>query len=70
MIGWRGHLGKISPAPVTGRVVREFYDVVPDGVDITMAPLTVQKISRESMSDMMNLVGDATELIAAKGLVH
>ena len=28
MIGWRGHLGKISPAPVAGRVVREFYDVV------------------------------------------
>ena len=61
MIGWRGHLGKISPAPVAGRVVREFYDVVPDGVDITMAPLTVQKISRESMSDMMKFSSAAPQ---------
>jgi maleate cis-trans isomerase len=68
MIGWRGHLGKISPAPAAGRVIREFYDVVPDGVDITIAPLTVQKISRESMGDMMSLVGDATDLIAEKGV--
>jgi maleate isomerase len=68
MIGWRGHLGKISPAPAAGRVMREFYDVVPDGVDLTIAPLTVQKISRDSMSDMMKLVGDSTELLAEKGV--
>lgn len=68
MIGWRGHLGKISPAPAAGRVVREFYDVVPEGVDITIAPLTVQKISRELMADMMALVGSAAELLAEKGV--
>lgn len=68
MIGWRGHLGKISPAPVAGRVVREFYDVVPDGVDLTVGPLTVQTISRESMADMMKAVGSATELLAEKGV--
>ena len=68
MIGWRGHLGKISPAPVAGRVMREFYDVVPDGVDLTIGPLTVQTISRESMADMMKLVGNATELLAEKGV--
>ena len=68
MIGWRGHLGKISPAPVAGRVVREFYDVVPEGVDLTIAPLTVQKISRKSMADMMKLVGSAAELLAEKGV--
>jgi len=68
MIGWRGHLGKISPAPVAGRVMREFYDVVPDGIDLTIAPLTVQKISRESMAAMMTHVGSATELLAEKGV--
>src|SRR3981081_3227411 len=68
MIGWRGHLGKISPAPVAGRVVREFYDVVPDGVDITIAPLTLQKFARGARDDMMKHVGDATELIAEKGV--
>lgn len=68
MIGWRGHLGKISPAPIAGRVVREFYDVVPEGVDLTAAPLTVQKISRDSMADMLALVGSATELLAEKGV--
>jgi len=68
MIGWRGHLGKISPAPVAGRVMREFYEVVPEGVDLTIGPLTVQTISRESMSDMMKHVGSAIELIAEKGV--
>jgi maleate cis-trans isomerase len=68
MIGWRGHLGKISPAPIAGRFVREFYDVVPEGVDITCAPLTVQKISRDSMEQMLALVGSATELLAEKGV--
>lgn len=68
MIGWRGHLGKISPAPIAGRFVREFYDVVPDGVDITCGPLTVQKISRDSMADMLKLVGGAAELLAEKGV--
>lgn len=68
MIGWRGHLGKISPAPVAGRVMREFYDVVPDGIDLTIGPLTVQKISRDSMADMMKLVSSATELLAEKGV--
>ena len=68
MIGWRGHLGKISPAPIAGRFVREFYDVVPDGVDITCGPLTVQKISRDSMADMLKLVASAAELLAEKGV--
>jgi hypothetical protein len=67
MIGWRGHLAKISPAPVAGRVVREFYDVVPEGVDLTVGPLAVQTILRQSMADMMKAVGSATELLAEKG---
>jgi maleate isomerase len=68
MIGWRGHLGKISPAPIAGRFVREFYDVVPEGIDITCGPLTVQTISRDSMDEMLGLVGSATELLAEKGV--
>ena len=67
MIGWRGHLGKISPAPIAGRFVREFYEVVPEGVDITCGPLTVQTITRESMADMIKAVSTATALIAEKG---
>src|SRR6185312_15273557 len=31
-------------------------------------PLTVQKISRQSMDDMLSLVGSATELLAEKGV--
>jgi hypothetical protein len=61
MIGWRGHLAKISPAPVAGRVV------VPEGVDLTVGPLAVQTILRQSMADMMKAVGSATELLAEKG---
>jgi maleate cis-trans isomerase len=61
-------LGKISPAPIAGRFVREFYSVVPEGVDITCGPLTVQKISRESMADMLKAVSSAAELLAEKGV--
>ena len=68
MIGWRGHLGKISPAPIAGRFVREFYDVVPEGVDITCGPLTVQTISRDSMAEMLKAVGSAAALLAEKGV--
>lgn len=68
MIGWRGHIGKLSPAPIAGRFVREFYEVVPDGVDITCSDLSVQTISKDSMSDMMSRVSAGTALIAEKGV--
>lgn len=68
MLGWRGHVGKLSPAPIAGRFVREFYEVVPAGVDITCSDLSVQTISKESMGDMMARVNSATAVMAEKGV--
>ena len=67
-MGWRGHLGKIAPAPATGRMVREFYEVVPEGIDITIASLLVQKVAKKDMDDMMSMVGRAAEVLAEKGV--
>src|SRR3954470_3837887 len=65
---WRGHLGKIAPAPATGRVVREFYEVVPEGIEITIASLMVQKVAKKDMDDMMAQVGRAAEVLAGTGV--
>lgn len=42
--GWRMHVGVISPTPVAPRIIREFYEVVPDGVDMTTVSLTIQQL--------------------------
>ena len=67
-MGWRGHLGKISPAPVPGRFVREFYEAVPEGIDITVASLLVQKVAKKDMDEMMSMVGRTAEVLAEKGV--
>ena len=37
--GWRLHVGVIFPTPIPPRAVREWYEVAPEGVDITVRPL-------------------------------
>jgi hypothetical protein len=37
--GWRLHVGVIFPTPVPPRPIREWYQVVPDGIDITTVSL-------------------------------
>jgi maleate cis-trans isomerase len=66
MIGWRGHLGYIAPAIQAGRMVREFYDVVPEGVDISFATLTVHKIARDEMDGLKQPMLDAARLLALR----
>lgn len=68
MVGWRGHLGKVSPAPQAGRVVREFYEVVPEGIELTVATLRSHKISRDQMTDIMEDVGSAAKSLAQRGV--
>jgi maleate cis-trans isomerase len=67
-MGWRGHLGKIAPSPAAGRVIREFYEVVPEGIDITVASLLVQKVEKKEMDDMMGMVNRSAEVLAEKGV--
>jgi len=49
-------------------VVREFYEVVPEGIDLTVASLTAHKVSRGEMTDIMKDVGVAAKLLAQRGV--
>jgi maleate isomerase len=51
IIGWRLHIGCIFPTPVPPRAIREFYDVVPDGFDMTTVSLTIQQLSDDNMDE-------------------
>lgn len=64
MIGWRAHLGAIFPTPVPGRVVREFYEVVPEGVDLTIASLSIKQLSVEEFEEAMAGIDRAAEQMA------
>jgi maleate cis-trans isomerase len=54
MTGWRLHVGVIFPTPVPPRPIREWYQVVPDGVDITTVSLTIQQLTDENMEEAVN----------------
>ena len=47
--GWRLHVGVIFPTPVPPRPIREWYQVVPEGVDITTVSLTIQQLTDDNM---------------------
>lgn len=64
MIGWRTHLGVIFPTPIPGRVIQEFYEVVPEGVDITSSSLTIRQLSAGDLKDAMTGVERAAEQMA------
>lgn len=51
IIGWRLHIGCIFPTPVPPRAIREFYDIVPDGIDMTTVSLTIQQLSDDNMDE-------------------
>jgi maleate cis-trans isomerase len=49
--GWRLHVGVIFPTPVPPRPIREWYEVVPEGVDITTVSLTISQLTDDNMED-------------------
>ncbi|MPZ59000.1 MAG: hypothetical protein GEU91_21435 [Rhizobiales bacterium] len=49
--GWRLHIGTIFPTPVPPRAIREFYEMAPDGIDITTVSLTIQQLSDDNMDE-------------------
>jgi len=61
MIGWRMHLGVIWPTPIQGWIFQEFYDVVPEGIDITVYTLTTQQLSIEDMEGSLAGIERAAE---------
>ena len=51
--GWRLHVGVIFPTPVPPRPIREWYQVVPEGVDITTVSLTIQQLTDDNMEEAL-----------------
>ena len=51
--GWRLHVGVIFPTPVPPRPIREWYEVVPDGIDITTVSLTIQQLTDDNMEEAL-----------------
>lgn len=49
LTGWRLHIGAIFPTPVPPRAIREFYEMAPEGVDMTTVSLTIQQLSDDDM---------------------
>ena len=66
MIGWRGHLGKICPSPPAGPASCASFTCGSEGIDITVASLTVQRVSKKDMDEMMSMVNRAAELLAGE----
>src|SRR5437773_4176791 len=64
LTGWRLHVGVIFPTPVPPRAVLEFYEAVPDGVDMTTVSLTIQQLSDDDMDEAIKGMERAAKQLA------
>src|SRR3974390_2254047 len=62
--GWRLHVGAIFPTPVPPRPIREWYQVVPEGVDITTVSLTIQQLTDDNMEEALAGMERAAQQLA------
>ena len=62
--GWRLHVGVIFPTPVPPRAVLEFYEAVPEGVDMTTVSLTIQQLSDDDMDEAIKGMERAAKQLA------
>ena len=51
--GWRLHVGVIFPTPVPPRAVLEFYEAVPEGIDMTTVSLTTSFLRPVKAGDVL-----------------
>src|SRR5215469_4535884 len=63
--GWRRHVGVIFPTPVPPRAVLEFYEAVPEGVDMTTVSLTIQHLSDDDMDEAIKGMERAAKQLAS-----
>ena len=49
--GWCLQVGVIFPTPVPPRPIREWYQVAPDGVDVTTVSLSIQRLTDDNMEE-------------------
>ena len=62
--GWRLHVGVIFPTPVPPRPIREWYEVVPDGIDVTTVSLSIQQLTDSDMEEAVKGMERAAKQLA------
>ena len=62
--GWRLHVGVIFPTPVPPRPIREWYEVVPEGIDITTVSLSIQQLTDDNMEEALKGMERAAKQLA------
>ncbi len=62
--GWRLHVGLMFPTPAPIRAIREWYEVVPDGMDITPLSLTIRQLTDDNMEMAIKGMEQAAELLS------
>ena len=62
--GWRLHVGVIFPTPVPPRAIREWYEVVPEGIDVTTVSLTIQQLTDDDMEEAVKGMERAAKQLA------
>ena len=64
LTGWRLHVGAIFPTPVPPRPIREWYEVVPAGIDITTVSLSIQQLTDDNMEEALGGMERAAKQLA------
>jgi maleate isomerase len=62
--GWRLHVGVIWPTPVPPRPIREWYQAVPDGVDITTVSLSISQLTDDNMDEAIKGIERAAKQLS------
>ena len=62
--GWRLHVGVIFPTPVPPRAVREWYEAVPEGIDMTTVSLSIQQLTDDDMDEAIKGIERAAKQLA------
>src|SRR6266849_1395175 len=64
LTGWRLPVGAIFPTPVPPRPIREWYEVVPEGIDITTVSLSIQQLTDDNMEEALKGMERAAKQLA------
>jgi maleate isomerase len=62
--GWRLHVGVIWPTPVPPRPIREWYQAVPDGIDITTVSLSISQLTDDNMDEAIKGIERAAKQLS------
>ena len=63
--GWRLHVGVIWPTPVPPRPIREWYQAVPDGIDITTVSLSISQLTDDNMDEAIKGIERAAKQLSS-----